>query len=202
MTASRGAKRIAAWVAGLLVVAMAGLYVASLLGFSLFHPKQSESALLNSIQNTSKYVAAVGDFEVLVDDKEDNPFLPDIIAGRKTLFVGAGTVNAYVDLSGLAKDDVKLSEDGKSVTIRLPAPQLEKPNLDQSRTGLVSQNRGVLDQVSDFLAASDQAKFYKMAEDKIAKASEKTELKKRASENTKTMLAGMFGSLGLQATFL
>lgn len=116
--------------------------------------------------------------------------------------MGAATVNAYVDLSSLVKGDLKLSEDGKSVTLRLPAPQLEKPNLDQSRTGLVSQNRGVLDQVSDFLAASEQAKFYKMAEDKIAKAAEKSELKKRAAENTKALLTGMFGSLGLQATFL
>lgn len=201
MTAARTAKRITAWVAGLIVVAMAGLFVASLLGFNLFKTSQSETTLLNSIQDTSKYVAAVGDFEVVVNDKDDNPLLPDVISGRQSLFVGAGTVNAYVDLSGLAEDDLTLSDDGKAVIIRLPEAQLEKPNLDQDRSKLVSQDRGVLDRINDALAVPEQAKFYKMAEERIAAAAEKSELKKRATENTKAMLTGMFGSMDIRATF-
>lgn len=201
MTAARTAKRITGWVAGVIVVAMAGLFVASLLGFNLFKTSQSETTLLNSIQDTSKYVAAVGDFEVVVNDKDDNPLLPDVISGRQSLFVGAGTVNAYVDLSGLAEDDLTLSDDAKAVIIRLPEAQLEKPNLDQDRSKLVSQDRGVLDRINDALAVPEQAKFYKMAEERIAEAAEKSELKKRATENTKAMLTGMFGSMDIQATF-
>lgn len=201
MTAARTAKRITAWVAGLIVVAMAGLFVANLLGFNLFKTNQSEPTLLNSIQDTSKYVAAVGDFEVVVNDKDDNPLLPDVISGRQSLFVGAGTVNAYVDLSGLAEDDLTLSDDGKAVIVRLPEAQLEKPNLDQDRSKLVSQDRGVLDRINDALAVPEQAKFYKMAEERIAEAAEKSELKKRATENTKAMLTGMFGSMDIRATF-
>ena len=33
-------------------------------------------------------------------------------------------------------------------------------------------------------------------------AAEESELRKQATENTKAMLTGMFGSLGIQATFL
>lgn len=201
MTAARTVKRTALWVAGLLFVAMAGLYIASLLGFNLLPTKQSETALLNSIQDSSKYVSAVGDFEVVVNDKEDNVLLPDAISGRQTLFVGAGTVNAYVDLSGLAEDDLTLSTDGKSVTVRLPEAQLEKPSLDQERSGLVSQDRGVLDRINDALAVPEQAKFYKMAEERIAASAEKSELKNRATENTKAMLTGMFGSMDIKVTF-
>lgn len=201
MTAARKAKLIAAWVAGVIIVAMAGLFVASQLGFSLFPIKQSETTLLNSIQDTSKYVAAVGDFEVVVNDKEDNLVLPDILAGRQTLFVGAGTVNAYVDLSGLAEDDLTLSADGKSVTVRLPEAQLEEPNLDQERSKVVSQDRGVLDRINDALAVPEQAKFYKMAEDKITAAAKESELRERATTNTQAMLTGMFGSMDIQATF-
>ncbi|MFQ4149450.1 DUF4230 domain-containing protein [Arthrobacter sp. LAPM80] len=90
------------------------------MGFNPFQSGKSETALLNSIQDTSKYVAAVGDFEVVVDDKDDNLILPNIISGRRTIFGGAGTVNAYVDISGLAEDDLSLSAGGKSVKIRLP----------------------------------------------------------------------------------
>ncbi len=236
MTATRPGNSIALRVAVLLVVVLSGLYGASLLGFNPFKSGQSETALLNSIQDTSKYVAAVGDFEVVVDDKDDNLILPNIISGRRTIFVGAGTVNAYVDLSGLAEDDLTLSEGGKSVKIRLPEAQpkkqatenteaglaeedltlseggksvkirlpeaqLEKPNLDQDRTKLISQDRGVLDQINDALTVPEQAKFYKMAEEKIAAAAEESELKKRATENTKAMLTGMFSSMEIQATF-
>ncbi|ALO65804.1 hypothetical protein AS189_03985 [Arthrobacter alpinus] len=201
MTAARMAKRITAWAVGVIIVAMAGPFIASQLGFSLFPTKQSETTLLISIQDTSKYVAAVGDFEVVVNDKEDNLVLPDILAGRQTLFVGAGTVNAYVDLSGLAEDDLTLSPDGKSVTVRLPKAQLEKPNLVQERSKVVSQDRGVLDRINDALALPEQAKFYKMAEDKIAAAAKESELRERATTNTKAMLTGMFGSMDIQATF-
>lgn len=201
MTAARTAKRITAWVAGLIVVAMAGLFVASLMGLNLFKTSQSETALLNSIQDTSKYVAAVGNFEVVVEDKDDNPFLPDVIAGRKTVFVGAGSIDAYVDLSGLAEDDLTLSADGSSITVRLPEAQLGTPNLDHERTRLVSQDRGVLDKVNDFLNVSQQEEFYQQAEKQMTEAAEKSELKKRATENTKAMLTGMFSSTGIQATF-
>ncbi|WP_449374004.1 DUF4230 domain-containing protein [Arthrobacter psychrolactophilus] len=201
MTAARTVKRTTLWVAVLLLIALAGLYVASLFGLSLFPAKQSEAALLNSIQDTSKYVSAVGDFEVVVDDKEDNLVLPDVIAGRKTLFFGAGTVNAYVDLSGLTEGDLTISQDGKSVDVRLPEPELEKPNLDQSRSRMVAQDRGVFDRINDALAVPEQAKFYKMAEERITTAAEKSELKKRATENTKAMLTGMFGSMDIKVTF-
>lgn len=201
MKAAHPLKRFTLVVAGLLVVVMAGLYGASFFGFNLFQPKQSETALLKSIQDTSKYVAAVGEFEVVVDDQDDNLLLPDIISGRQTLFFGAGTVNAYVDLSGLADDDVELAENGESVTIRLPKAQLEKPNLDQDRSKMLSQDRGVLDRINDALSVPEQAKFYKMAEDQIAGAAENSELKSRAMENTKNMLTGMFGSMEIEATF-
>lgn len=201
MTAARTVKRTTIWVGVLLLIAMAGLYIASLFGLNLFPTKQSEAALLNSIQDTSKYVSAVGDFEVVVDDKVDNLVLPDILAGRKTIFVGAGTVNAYVDLSGLSEGDLTLSEDGKSVDIRLPKAQLEKPNLDQERSRMIAQDRGVFDRINDALAVPEQAKFYKMAEERIAEAADKSELKKRATENTKTMLTGMFSSMDIKVTF-
>lgn len=95
--------------------------------------------------------------------------MPDIISGRQTLFVGAGTVNAYVNFSGLAADSVTLSPDGK-LTVRLPEAPLEKPNLDHDRSYVVSQQRGVLDRISDFLELPEQTEFYKQAEKQMTEA--------------------------------
>lgn len=82
-------------------------------------------------------------------------WVPGFIADERSLFVAAGTVDAYVDFSGLAEGDLTLSDDGKSVEIRLPEAQLDKPNLDQGRTYLFSQERGVIDRVGPPLAADE-----------------------------------------------
>ncbi|NKX54235.1 DUF4230 domain-containing protein [Arthrobacter mobilis] len=198
-------KRIAFVVVGALV-ALAVLGAANTFGFSPFQSRQtdrSQPALLTSIKDISQYHAAVGNFQVVLDREDDDiAWMPDIIAGRRTLFVAAGTVNAYVDLSGLAEKDLKLSADGKSATVRLPEPQLDKPNLDHDRSYVFMQDRGVLDRIADAIETPQQAQFYRLAETKMTAAAEESELQKRAAENTKAMLTGMFGSLGIQVTFL
>jgi len=190
---------------GALVMTLAGLVAANISGFNLFQSRQidrSQPALLKSVQDISQYHAAVGNFEEVLDIEDDVPGIPDVIAGRRTLFVAAGTVNAYVDLAGLAEEDLTLSEDGKSVTVRLPQPQLDKPNLDQDRSYMFSQDRGVFDSIADAMAAPQQAQFYKLAEAKLASGAEESGLREQAAENTKAMLTGMLGRFGIQVTFL
>ncbi len=141
----RTALRIVALaLVGTLVVGLAGLGGAGLFGISNpFQSKttdRSQPALLMSIQDISQFHAAVGNFEVVLDVEQDPDWVPDFIAGERSLFVAAGTVDAYIDFSGLAEGDLALSDDGKSVEIRLPAAQLGKPNLDQDRTYLFLRN--------------------------------------------------------------
>lgn len=194
-------------MAGGALAATLGLGVASALGFGPFQAHQtdrSQPALLKSITDISEYHAAVGDFEVVVLDEPDDgvEWLPDILAGRRTVFVAAGTVDAYVDLSALTRTDVTLSGDGKSVTVRLPDAQLDKPNLDPDRTSMFMQERGVFDRIADAIETPQQDRFYALAEEKIAAAAAESELQKRALESTKAMLTGMFGSLGIAVTFV
>ncbi|MEY9777197.1 DUF4230 domain-containing protein [Arthrobacter sp. MW3 TE3886] len=106
-------------------------------GLDPFQERQidgSQPTLLKSIQNVRRFQAAVGNFEKVIYIEDDIAGVPAIIAGRRTLFVAAGTVNAYVDLSGLTDRDLELSPDGKTATVRLPDSQLEKPNLDFDRS--------------------------------------------------------------------
>lgn len=115
--------------------------------------------------------------------------------------MAAGTVNAYVDFSTLGEGDLELSEDGESVTIRMPEVELDKPNLDQERTYLFPQERGLVDRVEDAISTEDQSDLYQLAEEKLAAAAAESGLTEQAEENTRTMLTGMFGSLDLEVTF-
>ncbi|WP_167467962.1 DUF4230 domain-containing protein [Arthrobacter oryzae] len=101
-----------------------------------------------------------------------------------------------------ADKDLKLSAEGKSVTVRLPEPQLDKPNLDHDRSYVFMQDRGVLDRIADAIESPQQAQFFKLAETKLAAAAEASELRTQAAENTKAMLTGVFVSLGIHVTFL
>ncbi|MFD7605864.1 DUF4230 domain-containing protein [Streptomyces mirabilis] len=187
-----------------LVVLFAGLRLAVLPGLrDLFGTQthdRSGPALLKSIQDMSRYDAASGNFQVVVDLEKDAKYLPDAIRGTRTLYVGAGTVEAYVDLGSLAKKDVTVDADRTTATLRLPHAFLGKPALDPNRSYAVSKQRGLLDRLGDFFSDnpdSEQA-VQKLAVKHIGDAAKDSELTKRAEENTTGMLDGLLRSLGFK----
>ncbi|WP_214413518.1 DUF4230 domain-containing protein [Sphaerisporangium fuscum] len=201
--AERRSRRGWRYLAGLLVLLVL-LVVGAKLVWSYLDPfgestiDRSQPVLLQSIQNMSRFEAASGNFQVIVDLEKDAAFLPDAIKGSRTLFVGAGSVDAYVDFSGLPKDAITVSPDRTAVTVRLPRAQLEKPNLDNKKSYVYAQQRGILDRVQDMLSSSpqNQQELYVLAEQKIAEAARSSDLRNRADQNTKLMLEGMLKSLG------
>ncbi|MFL4473082.1 DUF4230 domain-containing protein [Paeniglutamicibacter sp. MACA_103] len=180
---------------------MAGAFGVNLLPWQ--QNERNRPALLKSIQNISQFHGAVGHFEVVVDDGgEDNGWVPDVILGRRTLVVAQGTVNAYVEMSGFADEDLTLSEDGRSLKVRLPDAQLDKPNINHEKSYVASQERGAVERIKDALETPKQEKFYQDAEKKITAAAKESGPRKRALENTKSMLTGMSGSLEIEVTFV
>src|SRR5579862_3509354 len=61
---------------------------------------RSQPVILKSITALSRYEAASGSFEVVVDLTQKTSILPSFLAGSETLFIGQGTDIAYVDFSG------------------------------------------------------------------------------------------------------
>ncbi|MGH3715527.1 MAG: DUF4230 domain-containing protein [Micromonosporaceae bacterium] len=159
---------------------------------------RSQPVLLERIQDLSRYTAASGEFQVIIDIEKDAPFIPSSILGERTLFVAAGSVDAYVDFSTVDKGAIRVSEDGKRATVRLPHAQLESVNLDHKRSYVHAQQRGVLNRLSDLFDANpgSEQRLYQLAEVKIGKAAERSKLTAQAERNTRTMLTGMLRQLG------
>src|SRR4051812_36773090 len=63
---------------------------------------RSQPVLLQSMRGLSRYVAADGTFQVIVDLQEDKDNIPDFLLNKRTLFVGAGTVEEYVEFGSLS----------------------------------------------------------------------------------------------------
>ncbi|WP_445284432.1 DUF4230 domain-containing protein [Streptomyces sp. DSM 118148] len=197
------AKAVTAFVL-VLVVLFAGIRLAVLPGIKdLFGTEthdRSGPALLKSIQDMSRYDAASGNFQVVVDLEKDAKFLPDAIRGTRTLYVGAGTVDAYVDLGGVGEKDVSVDADRTTATIRLPHARLGKPALDPDRSYAVSKQRGLLDRLGDLFSDNPNGEqaVQKLAVRHIGDAARTSGLTRRAESNTTDMLQGLLRSLGFE----
>lgn len=188
-----------------LVVAAAVLQLAGALPkfdpFGAETVDRSQPALLRSIRELSQYHAAAGDYQVVIDIEKDVQYVPSAIAGQRTLFVAQGSVNAYVDFSGLADGALSVDPKTKVVEVTLPKPVLDKPNLDHEHSYVFAQERGIIDRLASLVETENQQAFYVAAEQRIADAAKSSTLQSRAEENTRKMLTGMLRALGYEPKF-
>jgi hypothetical protein len=198
---------------GWLAVAALAVILALLLGLSavqllprLRNPfaetsvDRSQPALLKSITALSRYEAASGSFEVIVDLAKRSSFLPSFIEGTDTLFVGAGTDIAFVDFSGLKGKAVAVSRNHTGVTITLPPAQLEPAVLNVKQSYVFSEQQGLLNRIGNFFSSNpnNQQHVYVLAQEKIQAAAKRSSLVADAERNTTAMLTGLMHSLGFQ----
>lgn len=167
---------------------------------------RSGPALLRSIDNLSRYEGAEGNFQVVVDLDKEARFLPSSLLGDRTLYVGAGSVGAFVDFGHLKGRAVTVSADHTSATLRLPHATLGRAALDPKRSYVVAQQRGLFDRIGSFFSDNpgSQQEMEELATKKIDTAAGDSGLKQRAETNTRAMLQGMLKSLGyttVQVTF-
>jgi hypothetical protein len=156
--------------------------------------------ILKSITALSRYEAASGTFQVVVDLSTHTSFIPSFIAGSQTLFIGDGTVIAYVDFSGLKGSAIQVSTSRNSVTVRLPAAHLESPVLNVNQSYVFAEQQGLLNRMASFFAGNpnSQQAVYIAADQKIAVAARSSGLATDAERNTRAMLTSMLSSLGFQ----
>lgn len=207
-TSIKAVRRMPIWAkvlsAVVLVFALllAGLRLAVLPGLEDIFGEETRDrsgpALLESIQDMSRYEAASGNFQIVVDLEKDTKYLPDAIKGTRVLYVGAGTVDAYVDLGKVAKNEVTVNKDRTSATLRLPHAALGKAALNPDRSYAVSKQRGLFDRITDLFSdnPNDEQAVQKLAVRHIGDAAKESGLTARAEQNTTAMLKGLLGSLG------
>jgi hypothetical protein len=196
------------WLAGALAVVLVlvlgvratGLWPSWRNPFAQESTDRSQPPLLKSIQDLSRYVAAEGNFQVVIDLQKDRKYVPDFLLNERTLFVGAGSVESYIDFARISEGGVVESADRKSVEITLPAPQLGAPNLDLENSYVFAEDRGLLNRLGEVFGSDPnrQQEVYRLAEERIAAAARDSGLGDRSQENTRKMLEGLLRSLGYE----
>jgi len=193
---------VAAAAAGILIVVLSAAHLLPQLRnpFAETTTVRSEPVILKSITELSRYEAASGSFEVVVDLTRRASLLPSFLEGSQTLFVAQGTDIAFVDFSGLKSQAINVSPDRTSVTVSLPKAQLEPAILDVSQSYVYAQQQGLFNRIGNFFSGNpnSQQQVYILAQQKIQTAARQSQLLSEAQKNTEGMLDGMLTSLGFQ----
>jgi hypothetical protein len=191
---------IAVVIAGLLVLSAVHLLPQLRNPFAETTTDRSQPVLLKSITALSRYEAASGSFQVVVDLAKQTAFLPSFIEGSQTLFIGQGNEIAFVDFSRLTGRAIRVSPDRASVTVSLPRAQLEPAALNVSQSYVYAQQQGLLNRIGNFFAGNpnSQQQVYILAQRKIEAAARQSPLLAEAQKNTRGMLEGMLTSLGFR----
>jgi len=159
---------------------------------------RSQPVILKSITNLSRYEAASGSFEVVVDLTKRTSLIPSFLEGSETLFIGQGTDIAFVDFSQLKNKAITVNADRTTVTVTLPKPQLEPAVLNVSQSYVYAQQQGLFNRIGNFFSGNpnSQQQVYQIAQQKIETAARQSPLLTEAQKNTEGMLTGMLTSLG------
>ena len=201
----RSAGRGGGFVLALAAVGLTAMFLLAgkMFGFIDFGTTEidrSQPPLLVQLSDLSEYRAASSNYELVIDLENDVKFLPDFVAGERSVMVAAGTVDAKVDFSGLTDKNIVVSADRKMVVVHLPQPVLADPRVDNERTQVVARQRGVFTRIGGIFSdqpVNDQ-KLYVLAEEKLRAAAEASQLRDLAQKNTQAMLETMLRSLGFE----
>lgn len=159
---------------------------------------RSKPALLKTVRDLGQYHAASGHFEIIVDLEEKQRNIPLFLKGERTLFVASGDVDAGVEFAGLGEEAIDVSEDRRSVTVRLPHARLFEARVDPKESYVFARQRGIVDRLASLFQDSptSEREVYILAEEKLVAAAQEASLTDRAERNTTAMLRSLFRSLG------
>ena len=159
----------------------------------------SGPVLLKSITALSRYEAASGSFQVVVDLSQHS-LLPSFLQGSEILFIGQGADIAFVDFSHLKGKAIQVSANRSAVTVTLPHAQLEPAVLNVKQSYVYAQQQGLLNRIGNFFGGNPngQQQVYIAAQQRIQTAAKRSPLLAEAERNTRGMLTGMLSSLGFQ----
>jgi hypothetical protein len=161
---------------------------------------RSQPVILKSITNLSRYEAASGSFQVVVDLTKRSSLIPSFLEGSETLFIGQGTDIAFVDFATLKSGAITVNSNRNSVTVTLPKPQLEPAVLNVNQSYVYAEQQGLFNRIGNFFSGNpnSQQQVYQIAQGKIETAAKQSPLLADAQKNTEGMLTGMLTSLGFQ----
>ena len=87
----------------------------------------------------------------------------------------------------------------RSITLRVPRPVLTKPNIDESRSTVVAQNRGLLTRLGELFnerPLAEKDSLDEVAVEALTKAAQDSDLTEKAEQNAREFLTLLANRMG------
>ena len=102
----------------------------------------NQAAVVKQMKSLSRLETAQFTIEKIIDAGTNGNTFQQFLFGDKLLLIAHGEVVAGFDLSTITQKDITIQ--GKSVTLRMPAPQILTTTLDNSLTRVYNRQTGLL----------------------------------------------------------
>ena len=154
----------------------------------------SVPAVIQKIQRLNRLESVVYSIDTIVEGSKSSAVLPDLLAGDRILLVVHGQSIAGIDLSQLKPEDIKITNNGQSIHVTLPASQVFATNLDNQHTRVYMRSTGVLVPADPNLETDTRAK----AEQQLQQTALSDGILDAASKNARASLTILLYGLGFR----
>jgi hypothetical protein len=154
----------------------------------------SVPAVVQRIQRLNRLETVVYSIDTVVEGSKSSAVLPDLLAGDRILLVVHGQSIAGIDLSQLKPEDIKITNNGQSIHVTLPASQVFATNLDNQHTRVYMRSTGVLVPADPNLETDTRAK----AEQQLQQTALSDGILDAASKNARASLTILLYGLGFR----
>lgn len=107
--------------------------------------RMNSAAVVRRVQQLNRLETTTYTIEKVIEAEQTEdriPLIGNFLRGDRLLLVAHGQIIAGIDLSKLDSDDVVLSSDGLSLTLRLPPAEIFSATLDNDQTRVYDRQRG------------------------------------------------------------
>jgi len=156
----------------------------------------SAPMVVEKVQRLARLESVVYSLDTVVEGDKSSPVLPDALAGDKILMIVHGQTIAGVDLSQLKPEDVQITENGgsRSIKLSLPASQVFVTTIDNAHTRVYSRDTGIFVSADPNLESQTRSK----AQDQLQQAALQDGILDAASKNARATVMAMLEGLGFE----
>jgi HSP20 family molecular chaperone IbpA len=148
-----------------------------------------------AVRSLARLETAEFHMERVIDLRQKQEHLMGLVDSQDAiLLVAAARVSAGIDLQGVNDDAIDLDQETKSVTIRLPAPEVFDAALDEERTYVHSRSTDLLAERSEQL----ETEARQAAARRLQEAAVEAGLLRIARDNAKSTVTSLLHSLGFE----
>jgi hypothetical protein len=187
-------QRLRVSVIAIVAVLISVIAVAMILRSATTHTVSSKRAY-DALHSESKLVPASQDVAIETTVTDEN-ILPGWLYGQQAVVAAKGRVEAYIDLSEVQPDDIRIN--GTKAVVTLPPVRFSDPSIRDIEWK--SDNRGLVNRISEVFTRDDTFRskvIDQLNKELAAKGFGSRDLKKQAEDAIPGLLQRLLGPTGV-----